>query len=238
MKFVKVKYSKGSLGKNIGTENAPDLLVEIGEEINYKGNVDELMKKIENTEGDFFIGGDHSITYGSFKGFAKKYKNPGIMIFDAHPDLEVGTSSVTHEDYLRRLVEENVLKKQNIVLVGIREVSKNEKEFMKGIHVFFMENIFRNEEEICDSVMELSRPFDGLYLSIDIDVLDPAFAPGTGYLEPGGMDLQQLLYFLKRIKNMKNLKRMDLVEINPKKDIKDMTVKTGEKIINTLMFSK
>ena len=232
MKFVKVRYGRGSLGKNDGCNKAPDLLVD-GEEIKInESNVDETMEFISRAEGDFFVGGDHSITYGSFKGFAKKFRNPGIIVFDAHPDLEVNSGSVSHEDYLRKLIEEDILKKENVILVGIRKLSKNEGEFIKNIKVYCMDNIFRNEEFMCDSIMEQAREFDGLYLSIDIDVLDPAFAPGTGYKEVGGMDLNQLIYFLKRIKNMKNLWRVDLVEINPDKDVDGITVNTGKKIIS------
>lgn len=242
MKFVKVKYGKGSIGSNSGCEGAPDKLLDenfkeevIEVEID-ESNVDETMKNISNVEGDFFVGGDHSITYGSFKGFAKDYKNPGIIMFDAHPDLEVNSGSVSHEDFLRKLVEEGVLKKQNIILVGIRKISKNEYNFIRGMHVYKADRIFRNEENVCDSVTELAMDFDGLYLTIDIDVLDPAFAPGTGYLEVGGMNLNQLIYFLKRIKNMKNLKRIDLVEINPSKDVNEITLKIGKSIIDVFRY--
>ncbi len=235
MRFVKVKFGNGSLGKNNGTSKAPDMLLERIENVvnvainDY--NVDETMKNISEIDGDFFVGGDHSITYGSFKGFAKKFRNPGIIVFDAHPDLEVNAGSVTHEDYLRKLIEEKLLEKENVILIGVREFSKNEKEFMKEMKVYFVDSLFNNEENICDAIMEIARGFDGLYLSIDIDVLDPAFAPGTGYLEPGGMRLQELTYFLKRIKLLNNLKRVDLVEVNPDKDINNITVKSGKKII-------
>ncbi len=234
MIFVKVPYSRGSLGKNNGCEKAPNLLVD-GEIIQVdNSNIDLTMENISHAKGDFFIGGDHSITYGSFKGFAKEFSNPGIIVFDAHPDLEVSTNSVTHEDYLSKLIEDGILKKENVILVGIRNISRNELKFLSGMNYFTMERIFRNEEDICDSVMELALKFDGLYLSIDIDVLDPAFAPGTGYLEVGGMGVNELLYFLKRLRKLRNLKRIDLVEINPDKDINGVTIKTGRKIIEVL----
>ena len=234
MDIVKVMYSKGSLGKNDGCENAPDILLESlhSKEVEIiKDNVDKTMRNISKIEGEVFVGGDHSITYGSFKGFSKKFSNPGIILFDAHPDLEVTSGSVTHEDYLRKLIEEGVLKKENVILVGIRKVSKNEKDFMNGMKFFGMEQIFNNEEDVCDSVMEMAREFDGLYLSIDIDVLDPAFAPGTGYREVSGLNSQQLFYFLRRIKKLNNLKRVDLVEINPEKDRDNLTINMGKKII-------
>ncbi len=232
MHIVKVPYFRGSLGKNIGCEKAPDFLAENGELVLVnQNNVDETMKAIAEMKGDFFIGGDHSITYGSFNGFTRSYKNPGLIVFDAHPDAEVTSNSVTHEDFLRKLVEDGVLKKENIILIGIRAISKNEKEFIKGMHVFTMEQLFRNEEEVCDSLMEISQSFDAVYLSVDIDVLDPAFAPGTGYLEPGGLSVSELLYFLRRLRNLRHLKRVDLVEINPDKDLNGMTINIGKKIL-------
>ena len=72
--------------------------------------------------------------------------------------------------------------------------------------------------DISEAVMELANKWDGLYISIDIDVLDPAFAPGTGYPEPGGLSIRELIYFLHRLKKLHNFRGGDLVEVNPKKD--------------------
>jgi len=74
-----------------------------------------------------------------------------------------------------------------------------------------------------------------LYVSIDIDVLDPAFAPGTGYREPGGLSSRDFIYLVQRINKIKNLKAVDIVEINPDKDIKNQTVKLGAKILSELI---
>ena len=83
--------------------------------------------------------------------------------------------------------------------------------------------------------MEIASKFDGLYLSLDIDVLDPAFAPGTGYLEPGGMNARQLFYYLHRLKKLQNLKCVDLVEVDPERDKTGITVRTAAKMIAELM---
>ena len=85
--------------------------------------------------------------------------------------------------------------------------------------------------DVSDSFMSVAKDFSDLYISIDIDVLDPAFAPGTGYIEPGGLSTRELLFFLQRLKRLKNLRAYDLVEINPAKDINDMTSKVGAKIL-------
>jgi|SRR3989344_1986131 len=252
MRIVKVCSSQGSLGKNIGCEKAPDLIINELKKIEFNegnkkiqfnvdevnvnhNNIDETNSNIEKAEGDIFLGGDHSITYPLFKGFSKNKKNCGLLIFDAHADSSLYVRSVSHEDFVRKLVDEHVLKKENLVYVGLRKLYKSEIEFLKGVRYFDMKNLFLNIDNACDSVMEICRQFNELYLSIDIDVLDPSFAPGTGYLEPGGLSTRELIYFIQRIKLLKNLKRIDLTEVNPEKDINDITVKNAAKIISELL---
>mgnify|MGYP001587398445 FL=1 len=251
MKIIGIPFASGSLGKNEGCEKAPDLVVEklrnilLNEDwnsVNFvylkiktdKNNFDFTHKNILNESGDIYIGGDHSVTYSSFSSLHGK--NKGIIILDAHPDLEVGTKTPDHECYLRMLIEENAIKKENVLLVGVRCISKNELEFIKQnkIRCIYMKTLFENGiKETADDITEFAFGFSDLYLSIDIDVLDPAFAPGTGYREAGGMNVRELLFLVQRIKRMKNLRRIDLVEINPDKDFNDLTLDCGSKIIST-----
>ena len=258
MNIIKVKSSQGSLGKNNGCELAPDLLIKYLDEMNLnesftqnyvnvdevkivEGNIDETQSNIfnfaMNFSESFFLGGDHSITYSTFKAFSHKYKNPGILIFDAHPDCEVYTDIASHEDFVRKLIDEEILKKENIIIVGIRSCSQNETKFLKEnkIKLYNMKDIYNDLQSVCDELMELCREFDGLYLSIDIDVVDPSFAPGTGYPEVGGLSSRDLIYFIQRIRMLKNLRFIDLVEINPQKDINDITLRLGAKIISELV---
>ena len=252
MKIVKVCTSQGSLGKNLGCEKAPDFILNELKEIEFnenkrkinfsigevkinKNNIDETNENIEKADGDIFLGGDHSITYSLFKGFCKNNKNFGLLIFDAHPDCSLYVKSTSHEDFVRKLVDEGVLKKENIIYVGLRKFGKSEVEFLKGVKCFNMKDIYMNNEEICNSVMEMCREFKEYYMSIDIDILDPAFAPGTGYLEPGGFSMRELIYFISRIKLLKNLKRIDLVEVNPEKDVNLITVRNAAKILSELL---
>lgn len=97
-----------------------------------------------------------------------------------------------------------------------------------------MKELAENIESSCDKIMEEIRKFDSVYVSIDIDAIDPAFAPGTGYIEPGGFTSRQFLYFIQRLKLLNNIKAFDLVEINPEKDLKGITVKLSAKIIGEL----
>lgn len=253
MKLVKVPFSAGSLGKNIGTEKAPDEIVkelkkmfcnEEGKELKFQveeikvdnSDIEKTMQELEKAEGDIFLGGDHSITYGLFKGFTKKNKDAGLLILDAHPDC-MENFKVTHEDFVNVLISEGTIKKENLVLVGLRSWDKREIEFLRKnkIKYFTCKELFGNIQEICDNIMETCRGFGNLYLSMDIDVVDPAFAPGTGYLEPGGITSRELIYFVQRIKLLKNLKRIDIVEVNPDRDANNMTVRLGAKIVGELL---
>ena len=242
MKIVKVKSSLGTLGKNKGTEKAPDLILkdlkgnfEISE-IKEENNQDELQNKLEKVQGDIFIGGDHSITYSLFKSL--KGENKGLIIFDAHPDCDNYTSTVTHEDFLKKLIDENQIKKENIILIGIRAYGNNEIRFLKdnNIKYYTPEKIFEiGIKEIVDIIMEIANDFSDLYISIDIDVLDPAYAPGTGHLEPAGLSTLELLYFLNKLKLLRNLKRVDIVEVNPKKDTNNLTINISKRILKVFI---
>ncbi|HLD12317.1 MAG TPA: arginase family protein [Candidatus Nanoarchaeia archaeon] len=237
--------SQGSLDHNKGTEKAPEaILKEIHN--NYsphpititEDNIDQTQKNIYETlikEKEFaiLIGGDHSITQASFTAFAKKYNNPGLIMFDAHPDC-TNNFKTTHEDFINVLISEKVLPPKNLAMIGVRAAHPQELAFLKeqGVKVYFM-NTIHNTEFMADEIMENLRTCDGIYLTIDIDVLDPAYAPGTGYLEPGGMTSRELFQLLERFKHLKNLKFLDIVEVNPEKDTNNLTVRTAAKIVQT-----
>ncbi len=252
MRIVKAPSNYGALEKAEGVELAPDAILRELEDIylneHYRKDsleIEDVPRKkledgnsvLENYDGKVFIGGDHSISYHSFKGFAKKYKNPGMIVFDSHPDVYEMFEFPSHQDWIRHLIKDGIISKDNVVIVGVRNMDRKELEYLKdhGIRFYPIKQATDDKEEVCNSIMEAARKFDGLYLSIDIDVIDPAFAPGTGYLEPGGMTSREMIYYLHRLKMLKNLARIDLVEINPKKDLNNMTSKLGAKFIAELM---
>ena len=256
MKLLKIPFSAGGLGNTQGTELAPDEIVKELKEfyMNESGilplfdvedvkinqnNIEETNKNItakvkEHRENKLAIlGGDHSITYASFKAISD-LENPGLLIFDAHPDCMQDFDPPTHEDFVKVLVNKGLLKKENLILVGLRNWHKDEYDFLKknNIKYFQMKKISEESlHDITDSVMSIAKNFSHLYISIDIDVVDPAFAPGTGYPEPAGLTSRQLIYMLHRLKNLKNINIIDIVEVNPKKDINNMTSKLAAKIL-------
>ena len=252
------------MGKTNGCENAPveilKALKEIGVNENKKiiefdklnleeihvdlNNLEEsnwLIKK--NSEEAFyknnrvvFVGGDHSISYSICKAFNNVEKNPLLIIFDAHADCMEPGKEPTHEEWLRALIEGGFDPKK-IILVSTRNMWKEEIDFLEkhGVLLIRMDVIREDTEGVCDLIMERARQASGFYVSIDVDCVDPAFAPGSGYLEPGGLSSRELIYFIKRLQLLDNFKGGDIVEINPSKDLNNMTVKLGAKLLGEML---
>jgi len=256
MKILKIPFSNGGLGKTKGTELAPDKITSYlkKDSLNENNtlplfNIEQIeinQDNIEETNKTIFqkvkknltnpktilIGGDHSITYPSFKAFSE-LENPGLIIFDAHPDCMHNFTPPTHEDFVKTLIKNNILNPENIILVGLRSWHKDEYTFLKenNIRFFTMKQLHQDFHHITETIMENARKFSNIYLSIDIDVVDPAFAPATGYPEPGGLTSRQLIDMLQKIKNLKTIKMIDIVEVNPTKDKYNITSKLAAKII-------
>lgn len=214
---------------------------------NVEESSEEIYKKsleyFKQNDFNLFLGGDHSISYALGKAFfencIKKDKKPCLIVFDAHPDLmpvPLGNKNIpTHEEWLRDLIEEG-FPIDDVLVIGVRNSDVKENEFIReqGIQCFNINSFITDIEETCDFIMEFAQGKE-LYVSFDIDVIDPVFAPGTGYREVGGLTSRQGIYLVQRMKNMKNLRAMDLVEINPDKDKDDLTVKLGAKILSELV---
>jgi len=182
----------------------------------------------------FFIGGDHSIDYSIGKAFDKIQENPLLIVFDAHGDcLENGKMN---RKWLRKLVEGG-FEARNILLIGARNLHAEELEFIKKNSIDWIKmDVLREElEGVCDLVMERARKSGGFYMTIDMDCVDPSFAPGACDLEPGGLGSRDLIYFIKRMALLENFRGADLVEINPEKDINSMTVKLGAKLLSEML---
>lgn len=199
------------------------------------------VKIFQSKHKTIFLGGDHFISYPLTKAFSdyckKDGKKPYLIIFDAHPDcMEAAHKDYpTHEDWLRSLVDSN-FPTDNILLIGVRNSYQDETVFLRKnkIKLITMNQLLEDLEGVCDAITEFSKGND-LYVSVDIDIIDPAFAPGTGYIEPGGLTSRQFIYLIQRINKIKNLRAVDIVEINPLKDKENLTVKLGAKILSELI---
>ena len=210
-----------------------------------KNNISETNKVISKrfkeliNKNEFILSvtGDHSNSYPLMKEFNEKYGdfNSKIIIFDAHPDVEVSTNSVSHEDYLRNLIENCGVLPQNIYLFGLRTFSRTELEYLfeKCINFFTIVDILKNKSKIIKVMNEIGG--DNVYLSLDIDVLDPDYAPGTYYREWCGLNIDELIKFVKIIKNKNNLRAVDICEYYKEKDVDDITLNNVLKLINVFV---
>lgn len=187
------------------------------------------------------LGGDHAITWPSATAVADHlgHGNVGLIHFDAHADTandEAGNLA-SHGTPMRRLIESGAIKGKNFVQVGLRGywppadvVAWMREQEMK---THFMQEIWEDGiKTVIDRVID--EALDGpefIYLSVDIDVLDPGFAPGTGTPEPGGMAPVDLLRIVRRIALDTRLVGMDVVEVAPAYDHADNTANNGHRVI-------
>ncbi len=188
-------------------------------------------KKIFQTnQKSLFLGGDHSITYPILKAFKEQNKNPFLIIFDAHADCDFCANEPTHEEWLRKIIEEGFLA-EKIILIGTRKIWNVEKEFLSQHNIKIFQTIY-DMESAADYITEKANGED-VYISIDIDALDPAYAPGVQYPEPNGLTSKEFFYILDRLLLIKSLKAIDIVEAIPKKDkaFDNRTLRTITKII-------
>lgn len=193
-------------------------------------------KFLEQKERVLSITGDHSNTYSLFKAFAKNKENSKLIVFDAHPDVEISTDSVSHEDYIRCLIEDKICLAENIYLFGIRTFSRVEFDYLqeKGINYFSIIDILKDKDK--DKIKNILTSITGeIYLSIDIDVLDPDCAPGTYYKEWCGLNFDELLLFINIIKN--NVGAVDICEYLQEKDEDEITLNNVLKLIDNFVVN-
>jgi arginase len=226
-----------STSTNLWTENGIDLSANtdwnILEDLDLK-DTNKAFGQIENRINELLLqkarvislGGDHSITYPIIRSYAKYYSNLNILHFDAHPDLydELDGNRFSHACPFARIMEENIVKR--LVQVGIRTMTGHQREQAKrfGVEVIEMKDISKADQIL----------FNGpVYLSLDMDCLDPAFAPGVSHYEPGGMSTRQLLGIIQNLQG--NLVGADIVEYNPKRDSQGITGMVAAKLLKEIV---
>ena len=178
----------------------------------------------------FILGGEHSISYGAYTSFPKE---TGYVVFDAHYDLrdEFADTKLSHASYLRRIVEERSA--ENILHVGARAFVGEELEFLKENNIKTI-----SDKEIRDGkgpqlLKDHVSTFDTIYSSFDLDVLDPAFAPGVGNPEAVGISSRELFDMIHSFENTK-ITGVDIMELNPYHD-NGSTASLAAKIMSTLI---
>ncbi|EML2699618.1 arginase [Staphylococcus aureus] len=223
-----------------------DEIIEVNQKLNK-----EVSASIENNRFPLVLGGDHSIAVGSVSAISKHYNNLGVIWYDAHGDLNIPEESPSgniHGMPLRILTGEgpkellelnsNVIKPENIVLIGMRDLDKGERQFIKdhNIKTFTMSDIDKlGIKEVIENTIEYlkSRNVDGVHLSLDVDALDPLETPDTGTRVLGGLSYRESHFALELLHQSHLISSMDLVEVNPLIDSNNHTAEQAVSLVGT-----
>ena len=171
------------------------------------------------------LGGDHSVTYPIVRAFARKFNNLSVLHFDAHPDIydSYQGNRYSHASPFARIMEHRLIKR--LVQVGIRTATADQREQLRK---FGVQSI-----EMRDLTTNLQLEFDSpVYISFDVDALDPAFAPGVSHREPGGLSTRQAIDLIQRLKG--KVIGADIVEFNPRMDPLHITGTVCAKILKEI----
>lgn len=213
----------------------------------------KVIEVVNKDEFPLILGGDHSIAIGSIAGLADKYKDLGVIWYDAHADLnnaETSPSGNIHGMSLavclgnghERLTSINgnqpKINPENVVLIGARDLDDGEKELIKqiGIKLYTMTNI---EEKGMQTVIEETLDYlkdrtDGIHLSLDVDGLDPIHTPGTGTPVIGGITYRETILAMQMLNKSHLITSAEVVEVNPLLDQQNQTAEVAVDIISAL----
>lgn len=171
------------------------------------------------------LGGDHSISFPVIEAFSEHHAKLNVLHLDAHADLydNFENNPYSHASPFARLMEKGCI--NSLTQVGIRTFNTHQKEQAKRFNV----NVIEMKDFNMDFINSLEAP---LYISLDIDVLDPAFAPGVSHHEPGGMTTRQLIEIIQKIKVP--IIGADIVELNPIRDVNNVTAMVAYKLFKEL----
>ena len=158
------------------------------------------------------VGGDHSLTLGAVRAAANKYQDLGVVIFDAHPDLfdEYESTKYGHASVARRIDELGI----PLSIVGVRTASRDETEFINksGITVVGAREVLKSKEAF-EGVLSMLP--ERVYLSVDVDVMDPGEMPAVANPEPGGLGWYDMEECFERLISKKTVVSFDVVELCP-----------------------
>ena len=210
------------LGRDITVEDAGDLPLDES-----AADFDRIRTASAAADGavPIFLGGDHMVTFPIVTGLAEVHGPLNILHFDAHPDLydDFEGDPLSHASPFARIMERGLATR--LVQVGIRTLNAHCREQAKrfGVEMIEMRNFTPEAVQV---------PAAPLYVSIDMDALDPAFAPGVSHHEPGGLSVRDILSVLHRIDAP--IVGADIVEYNPTRDINGITAVVAAKFVKEL----
>lgn len=207
-------------------------------------SVSDMLKE-KSCERYVILGGDHGVSFPSIRAFSENLGRLGVIQWDAHHDVRnFEDGGRTNGTPFRSLIESGYLKGDDLVQIGIRDFSNSKvyREYTreKGIHVYTMGDIEKIglAAILINELTRLEKEVDYLYLSVDMDVVDQAFAPGCPAIGPGGFTSRELLSSIEIASAHPKVKAMDIVEVDPSKDVREMTSRLAAFSMLRFMYSK
>lgn len=191
-----------------------------------------VSKIIKDGKFPLGLGGEHLVTWPIIREMYKKYPDLVLFHFDAHADLRTDYEGeiLSHATAIRKVVE--LIGGKNVYQFGIRSGLKEEFIFAKEYINFYPFEVLKPLKEILTK--GINRP---IYITIDIDVLDPAYAPGSGTLESGGITSREMLACIHEISQSGcNIVGADIVEVSPVYDIADQTSILAAKLVREILL--
>jgi formiminoglutamase len=189
------------------------------------------------------LGGDHGVSYPSIRAFRESFGEIGVIQWDAHHDVRnLADGGRTNGTPFRSLIDGGYLKGEHLVQIGIRDFANAKKyhdyTIEKGVSVYTMADVEMTGivPIIKKELDRLSKLVDIIYLSVDMDVVDQAFAPGCPAIGPGGITSRELLSSISAAASHKKVKAMDIVEIDPSKDFRDITSRLAAAAMLRFMY--
>lgn len=155
------------------------------------------------------LGGEHSVSIGAIRAFAKHYENFSVLQLDAHSDMR---DSYEGSDHNHACVMARAKEMATVAQVGIRSSCIEEKHNIEPDRIFYAHDIKESSNWMYDVSEKLN---DNVYVTIDLDVFDPAYMPSTGTPEPDGLNYREVINFLKLINERHNIIGLDVVELCP-----------------------
>ncbi len=217
---------------NLPYYDAGDIFLPFGNTVESLKRIEEVAREIfAKRKFPLFLGGEHLVTLPLVKACVEKYPDLVVFHFDAHTDLRevFEGEELSHATVLRKAAK--LLAPKNLYQFGIRSGVKEEFEFAKQETHLYLDEIFPALDRAVKEVEE--KP---VYVTLDIDVVDPAFAPGTGTPEPGGCTSREIMKALFAMKDL-NVVGMDLVEVAPAYDSSERTTILAAKIVREALLA-
>ena len=212
-------------------KNYTDLGDMVFTDTNPKSAYNQIKKRIAqelaNDSKTICFGGDHSISFPIIESYSHKFKDLNVLHLDAHADLydNFDNNPYSHASPFARLMETGNIK--SLTQVGIRTLNTHQREQADKFKV----QVIEMKDFNFDFLKTLKGP---LYISLDLDVLDPAFAPGISHHEPGGLTTRELIKIIQNISVP--IVGADIVEYNPTRDLNNMTAMVAYKLFKELVY--